>query len=83
MINLILPFSGSYRKYNTNIDEVDIVNDFVFNSNNQDKLSAADIDFNIILKNINSYGDLSSSYKEGQDYRLLSAAVFDENISSF
>ena len=42
--------SGNYRKYNTNIDEGDIVNDFVFNSNNQDKLSATDIDFNIILK---------------------------------
>ncbi len=75
--------SGSYRKYNTNIDEVDIVNDFVFNSNNQDKLSAADIDFNIILKNINSYGDLSSSYKEGQDYRLLSGAVFDAKYPLF
>ena len=26
--------SGSYRKYNTNVDEADFINDFIFTSNN-------------------------------------------------
>ena len=33
--SLNLKSSGNYRKYNTNVDEADIVNDLIFNLNNQ------------------------------------------------
>ena len=69
--------SGIFRKYNTNVDEGDFINDFVFNSNNEDELKNLNRDFNILLRNINTYGDLSNSYKEDADYKILTSAVYN------
>ena len=69
--------NGNYRKYNTNIDEADIINQVIFNSINDDKLTNFETDFNFSLKNINTYGDLSNSYKNDLDYKLLGNAVLN------
>ena len=69
--------SGNYRKHKTNVDEIDVVNDFIFTSNSKFLLNKIDTDFNILLKNINTYGDLSDSYKENEDYKLLGSAILN------
>ena len=68
--------TGNYRNFETNINEADVVNDFVFSSNNQDQLKNLDTNFSLLLRNLNSYGDLSKTYKNGEDYKILSSALF-------
>ncbi len=75
--NLNFVSTGNFRKYNTNIDEGDITNQFIFNSNNRDKLKNLETDFSFLLRNINTYGDLSNSYKEGADYKVLGSALLN------
>ena len=69
--------SGNFRKYNTNIDEADIVNDFIFTSNNQNKLTNLETELNFLLRNVNTYGDLSSVYKENEDYKVLGSTLIN------
>ncbi len=69
--------SGNYRKYNTNIDEGDVINQFIFNTNNNDKLKNLETDFNLLIRNINTYGNLSSTYKDDADYKILGSALLN------
>ena len=69
--------SGNYRKYNTNVDEADIVNDLIFNLNNQNHLSNLDTEFKILVRNLNTYGDLSSTYNEQDDYKVLGSVLLN------
>jgi len=69
--------SGNYRKYNTNIDEMNIVNDFIFSSNNQDQLNNLDKELKFLIKNVNTYGDLSSTYKEDKSYNILGSILLN------
>ena len=69
--------SGNYRKYNTNVDEIDIVNDLVFISNNKNKLNNLDTDLKFLVRNINTYGDLSPTYRDDVDNKLLSSVLLN------
>ncbi len=68
---------GDYRKYNTNVDEVNIVNDFIFASKDNQSLDNLDKDFKFLLRNVNTYGDQSDTYKEGEDYKILGSAMLN------
>ena len=53
--------TGDYRKYNTNVDEMDIINDFIFSTNNENQLNNLDTNFDLLIRNINTYGNLSDT----------------------
>ncbi len=69
--------SGNYRKYNTNVDEADIVNDLIFNLNNQNQFSNLDTEFKFLIRNLNTYGDLSNTYNDQDDYKVLGSALLN------
>ena len=69
--------SGNYRKFDTNVDEADLTNDLTFSSTNQDRLENIETDFSLLLRNTNSYGDLSTTYKNGEDYKILGSAIYN------
>ena len=69
--------SGNYHKYNTNVDEVDLINDLVFTSNNSNILKNSDTSFELLLRNLNTYGDLSNTYKDDKDYKILSSILYN------
>ncbi len=74
--SLSISSSGNFRKYDTNKDEFDVINDFKLNSN-QDLLTNLNTDLNILFRNLNTYGNLSSSYKEKEDYKLFGATMLN------
>ena len=74
---LIFKSNGNYRKYNTNVDEMDIVNDFIFSSNNQDQVNNLEKELKFLIRNINTYGDLSSTYKEDSSYNILGSILLN------
>tara|TARA_Y100000590_G_scaffold331042_1_gene376127 strand:- start:7716 stop:10292 length:2577 start_codon:yes stop_codon:yes gene_type:complete len=69
--------SGNYRKYNTNVDEIDMVNDLILSSNDNDKLTNLDTNLSFLVRNINTYGDLSPTYKDKSDNKLLTSALLN------
>ena len=69
--------SGNYKKYNTNVDEIDVVNDFLLTSSDNGQLTNLDTDLKLLFRNINTYGDLSTSYKEDADYRVLGSVMLN------
>ena len=69
--------SGNYHKYNTNVDEVDLINDLVFKSNNTNILKNSDTSLELLLRNLNTYGDLSNTYKDDKDYKILSSILYN------
>ena len=81
--SLNLKSSGNYRKYNTNVDEADVVNDLTFNLNKQNQLSNLDTEFKFLIRNINTYGDLSSTYNDQDDYKVTRISFIKFSISTF
>ena len=75
--NYTINSSGSYRKFDTNVDEADIINDLVLNANNQNKFTNLGTDFKVLIRNINTYGNKSKSYKENGDHRILNTALLN------
>ena len=69
--------SGNYKKYNTNVDEIDVVNDFLLTSSDNGQLKNLDTDLKLLFRNINTYGDLSASYKEDTHYRVLGSLMLN------
>tara|TARA_B100000674_G_scaffold486016_1_gene493771 strand:- start:2549 stop:5128 length:2580 start_codon:yes stop_codon:yes gene_type:complete len=69
--------SGNYHKFNTNVDEVDLVNDLVFSSNSNNFLKNSDTSYKFLLRNINTYGDLSNKYKDDKDYKLFTSFLYN------
>ena len=69
--------SGNYHKYNTNIDEVDFINDLVFTSHSQVNKSNYENNLNLLIRNINTYGNLSETYKEDIDNKVQSVILFN------
>ena len=67
--------SGNYRKFNTNIDEADVINDFKFISNNNYKFTNLDTEFNLLFRNLNTYGDQSNIYKDNTDHKVFGTAL--------
>ena len=71
--------SGSYHKFNTNVDEADFINDLIFSSsnNNLNFLDHSEADLKFLIRNVNTYGDLSQTYKDDKDYKILSTLLYN------
>mgnify|MGYP001231334825 CR=1 FL=1 len=76
--------SGNYRKYNTNVDELDVINDLIFTSNDKfNFIKNSNSDFTVLLRNVNTYGDLSNTYKNDKSYSVLSSVLYNFNYPLF
>ena len=75
--------SGNYHKFNTNVDEADMINDFIFSSNNLDSQNNLNSNLDFLIRNINAYGDLSKVNKDGDDYKLLSSILLNLDYPLF
>ncbi len=69
--------SGNYRKYQTNVDEADITNEILLSSSNQNISNNLDTEFKFLLRNINTYGNYSETYKENGDHKILGSALLN------
>tara|TARA_Y100000816_G_scaffold260351_1_gene216553 strand:+ start:3874 stop:6267 length:2394 start_codon:yes stop_codon:yes gene_type:complete len=76
----LLQSSGLIKNYDTNINEKININDFIFNSNS--KITSLGIlnDYNLIIKNVNSDTDNSSSFKENENYYLSGLYQFNSSL---
>ena len=54
-----------------------MVNDFVFSSVNQKQSSNLESEFKLLFRNVNTYGDLSNTYKENEDYKILGSTLLN------
>ena len=75
--------SGNYHKFDTNVDEADIINDFIFSSNNLDSQDNLNSNLDFLIRNINAYGDRSKINKDGDDYKLLSSILLNLDYPLF
>ena len=68
--------SGYQKNYDTNKYESLLINDFLFESNNIISESGLLSDYDILIKNLNSYTENSSSYTEKEDYEVFGSLLF-------
>ncbi len=68
---------GNYKKFNTNVDEAEIVNDFIFIQNKEDISRNLQTDLSFLVRNINTYGNLSDKYKDKDDYRFINSFLLN------
>ncbi len=74
---LNLDITGHQKKYQTNRYDGILVNNLLYNSNKKITKSGFVDDFNLIIKNVNTKGDNSSSLKEDYDNKLLSGIILN------
>ena len=67
--------SGSQNIYDTNKYESLIINDFLFNSNNIISESGLLSNYDLLVKNFNSYTENSSGYEEKDDYEVFGSLL--------
>lgn len=72
-VNLIS--QGNQKKYNTNVYELEQINDLIISSNEFNSDLGFDYDFEINLKNVNSTGNNSSKFKNNEQTELLGLAI--------
>ena len=75
--SLILNSGGFVKNYNTNVLEKRIVNDLIYNSNYTYSKNGIQNDYSILIKNTNSDGKNSSTYKETRDNTIDSLLQYN------
>ena len=75
--SLILNSGGFVKNYNTNVLEKRIVNDLIYNSNYTYSKNGIQNDYSILIKNTNSDGKNSSTYKETRDHTINSLLQYN------
>ena len=74
-------FSYGYNKnYNTNVLESVITNDFLFKSNEYINSKGIVTEYDLLLKNSNSYSNNSSNFVENAEYNVFGIAKFDASL---
>ncbi len=74
-------YSYGYNKnYDTNITEAVITNDFLFKSNEFINLNGISTNYNLLLKNTNSYSDNSQNFEENGNYDLFGAFKLESSL---
>ena len=68
--------SGFQKNYETNKYESLLINDFLYESNDIIYGNGLLSDYDIIIKNFNSYTENSSSYKEKEEYDVFGSLLF-------
>ena len=72
--------SGFQKNYDTNKYESLIINDFLFESNNYVNNKGLVTNYDLLLKNFNSYTENSSSYKEKGDYEVFGTLLINTSL---
>jgi len=67
--------SGFQKNYDTNKYESLLINDFLFASDNIVSESGLLSNYDLLVKNFNSYTENSSSYKEKEDYEVFGSLL--------
>ena len=67
--------SGFQKNYDTNKYESLLINDFLFESDNIISESGLLSDYDLLIKNFNSYTENSSSYTEKEDYEVFGSLL--------
>ena len=75
--NLKLNVSGHQKKYQTNRYDGIIVNNLLYNSNKKITKNGFVDNFDLIIKNVNTKGDNSTTLKEDYDNKLLSGIILN------
>ena len=74
-------FSSGYNKnYNTNINETILNNDFLFESDRFINDLGFSTNYNLLLKNTNSYSNNSSDFSDDKSYNLFGTAKLDLSL---
>jgi LPS-assembly protein len=66
---------GYQKNYETNKYEAVVNNDFLFSSYNFISESGITTDYDLLLKNLNTYSDNSTNYNNNNDHELYSSAL--------
>ena len=69
--NFTFKSSGFQKNYDTNKYESLLINDFLFESNNKISKYGLLSNYDLLVKNFNSYTENSSSYTEKEDYEVF------------
>ncbi len=70
--------SGGYNKnYNTNVNETVLINDFLFSSNNYINNNGFKSNYQLLLKNTNSYSNNSMVLEENENYEIYETLKLD------
>ncbi len=72
--------SGFQKNYDTNKYETLLINDFLFNSKNFINNLGIVTNYDLLLKNFNSYTENSSSYKNKEDYEVFGSFLFNTEM---
>ncbi len=67
--------SGFQKNYDTNKYESLLINDFLFNSDNIISNSGLLSNYDLLIKNFNSYTENSSGYAEKEDYEVFGSVL--------
>ena len=71
--------SGSARNYNTNINEIFVGNNLIFNSIDFYSNSGLRNNYNILFRNINTDSEKNGNYEDQADYKFLSNMIYEIN----
>ncbi len=71
---------GYNKNYNTNVNETVITNDFLFSSDQSYNKLGFVSNYDLLLKNLNSYSSNSTTFKENSNYNLFGAFKFDTSL---
>ncbi len=71
---------GYNKNYDTNITESVLTNDFLFSSNQFINTKGFVSNYELLLKNNNSYSENSSTFKENGNYDIFTTLKFDTSL---
>ena len=71
--------SGSQHLYNTNIREAQIINDLLYKSQDKFLTNGIQNNYKVLLKNNNSYGSNSTTFKNKTQSEILSSFIFESS----
>ena len=71
--------SGSQHLYNTNVKETQIINDLLYSSDDMFFNNGIKNNYNVLVKNVNSEGKNSGTYKNQLQSELLSSIIFESS----
>ena len=74
--------NGYQKNYNTNIDEIVLVNDIIYGSPQSinSKIEGLVTNYKFLIRNKNSDSESSEKIKKGGDYKILSTIVLDSKL---
>ncbi len=72
--------SGFQKNYDTNVYEVLFNNDFLFNSYNYLTENGISTNYNLLLKNFNTYSENSTNYENKNDHEIYSTILLKSEL---